>query len=117
MIWLLLEYELVLTDFLKRHGSEALEFRLDRLARMGNACREPVSRHIGDGIWELRANSPQGQLRVFYFFGPGVQQITALHCVVKKRRKTDPSDIALAKKRRSRVLEREVRINVYALRN
>ena len=116
-MWLISEYALVLTEFRKNYGNDALDGHLDRLQRMGNNCREPVSKHLGDGIWELRTNSKKGQLRVLYFFGPGHPEVTALHCFVKKRRKTDRADIEIAKRRRTKVLEREVLLNVYVVRN
>ena len=71
MIWLLLEYRLVLTDFLNRNGNDALLGRLARLEELGNLLRAPASELLDDGIFELRANSKEGQLRVYYFFGPG----------------------------------------------
>lgn len=114
MIWLLLEYELVLTDFRKRHGSDALDFRLMRLIEQGNQCGPPVSEHLGDGIFELRARGKEGHLRIYYFFGPNLRQITALHAVVKKRPKADPKDIKLAKQRRARIWQLQVIPNVHA---
>ena len=117
MIWLLLEYQLVLTDFLNRHGNDALLGRLARLEELGNLLRAPASEPLDDGIFELRANSKEGQLRVYYFFGPDVQQITIVHAVVKKRRKADPSDIELAKKRRSIIARNQMRLNRYVVRN
>lgn len=117
MIWLLLEYELLLTDFVKRRGNDALEGRLARLEELGNLLRAPASEPLGDGMFELRANSKEGRLRVYYFFGPDVQQIAVVHAVVKKRRKADPSDIKLAKDRRARILKNQVRLNRYAVRS
>ena len=116
-MWLISEYALVLTEFRKNYGNDALDGHLDRLQRMGSNCREPVSKHLGDGIWELRTNSKNGPLRVLYFFGPDHPQITVLHCFVKKRRKTDRADIDRAKRRRAQVLAREVILNVHAVRN
>jgi phage-related protein len=72
----------------------------------------PISKHVGDQLYELRANSKEGGLRVFYFFGPDLSQITAVHAVVKKRRKTNPDDIATAKKRRRLIFDQQVRVNV-----
>jgi phage-related protein len=113
-MWLLLEYELVLTDFRKRHGCDALDFRLARLIEQGNRCGPPISEHLDDGIFELRVRAREGHLRIYYFFGPNLRQITALHTVVKKRPKADPKDIRLAKQRRARILQLRVTPNVHA---
>jgi phage-related protein len=84
-----------------------------RLIEQGNQCGPPASKHLGDGIFELRAKSKEGQLRVYYFFGPGLRQITALHAVVKKRRKADSDDIKIAKRRRASILKQQVTPNVH----
>lgn len=85
---------------------------MEQLLEQGSSCREPISKHLGDGIYELRANSKQGQLRVLFFFGPDVLQITVLHAVVKKRKKADPADIKLAKRRRALIQDKVVKVNV-----
>ena len=54
---------------------------LIRLAQMlGNKMREPQSKALGDGLFELRRN----QVRLFYIFQPG-QVIRLLGGMVKKR--------------------------------
>ena len=117
MIWLLLEYELVLTEFRRFHPSDSMDSRLGRLMELGNRCGPPASKHVRDQIWELRANSREGQLRLYYFFGPAHLQITVLHAVVKKRRKADPRDIDTAIRRRARIWSEQVKPNVYDLGN
>lgn len=117
MICLLLEYEWVLTEFLRLHGNDAIFMQLARLRESGPRLRYPAAEHVDDGIWALRANSKEGPLRVFYFFGPDVRQVTILLAGVKKRRKINPDDIKLAKKRRARVRNNQVLLNVYAVRN
>lgn len=117
MIWYIVEYQLVLTDFIKRHGNDALTFRLARLEELGNGLRAPASIPLGDGMFELRANSKEGQLRVFYFFGPDVQQIAVVHAVVKNRRKADPDHLKLARKRWAIITRNQLRLNRYVVRN
>jgi phage-related protein len=54
---------------------------LVKLAQMlGNKLREPQSKALGDGLFELRRN----QVRLFYIFEPG-QVIRLLGGMVKKR--------------------------------
>jgi len=54
---------------------------LIKLAQMlGNKLREPQSKALGDGLFELRRN----QVRLFYVFEPG-QVIRLLGGMVKKR--------------------------------
>ena len=47
---------------------------------LGNKLREPQSKALGDGLFELRRN----QVRLFYVFEPG-QVIRLLGGMVKKR--------------------------------
>ena len=117
MIWYILEYELVLTDFMRRHGSDMLAIHLALLEEKGNLLGMPASETLGDGLFALRANSKEGQLRLYYFFGPDVRQITVVLCTVKKRRKADPDDIKQAKKRRERIKRNQVRLNAYVVPN
>ena len=54
---------------------------LIKLAQMlGNRLREPQSKALGDGLFELRRN----QVRLFYVFEPG-QVVRLLGGMVKKR--------------------------------
>jgi len=115
VIWYIVEYRLVLTDFVKRHGNNALMFRLARLEELGSGLRAPASVPLGDGMFELRANSKEGQLRVFYFFGPDVQQIAVVHAVVKNRRKADPVELKLARARWGMITRNQMRLNRYVV--
>ncbi len=54
---------------------------------LGNKLREPHSKALGDGLFELRRN----QVRLFYMFEPG-QTIRLLGGMVKKQDRI-PSDV------------------------
>src|SRR5438445_9973420 len=54
---------------------------------LGNKLREPQSKALGDGLFELRRN----QVRLFYVFEPG-QTIRLLGGMVKKQDRI-PSDV------------------------
>jgi len=72
---------------------------LAALRERGNMLRPPLSKALGDGLFELR--SVKHAVRVFYMFLPG-QQIVLLDGVVKKR-----DDIPAAVLRRMRLLQSE----------
>ena len=47
----------------------------------GNQLREPQSKALGKGLYELRRN----QVRIFCMFGPGRRVVTLLSGIVKKQ--------------------------------
>lgn len=78
---------------------------LHLLEEYGNAAREPLSKHLEDGIFELRSKAGSDIVRILYFF-EGNRIIIATNGFVKKRQKTPRSEIELAKERRSSHLSR-----------
>lgn len=72
---------------------EFLEFR-------GPALREPYSKLLEDGIFEVRAKQGSDICRVLYFFVVG-RKIILTNGFVKKTQKTPPGEIAKAKRCRS----------------
>jgi len=72
----------------------------------GNETREPDSKPLEDGIFELRTSFGGNITRVLYFFYVG-QRIILTNGFVKKTNKTPPAEIATAKKYRADFLERE----------
>lgn len=52
----------------------------------GNQLREPQSKALGKGLYELRRN----QVRIFYIFGPGRRMVTLLSGIVKKQDQIPP---------------------------
>ena len=70
----------------------ALEF----LEEKGPALREPFSKPLGDGIFEIRAKQGSNISRVLYFFVIG-RKIILTNGFVKKTAKTPPGEIERAK--------------------
>lgn len=75
------------------------------LEEKGNELREPYSKPLGDGIFELRAKVGTDISRVLYFFYYE-GRIILTHGFVKKTQKTPPSEIQKAKQYRKDFIER-----------
>lgn len=71
----------------------ALEF----LEEKGPALREPFSKPLGNGIFEIRAKQGSNISRVLYFFVIG-RKIILTNGFVKKTAKTPPGEIERAKR-------------------
>lgn len=61
----------------------------------GNNLREPHSKFLQDGIFELRVSTGNNETRVLYFFIKG-RKIVMTNGFVKKTQKTPVSEINLA---------------------
>lgn len=79
---------------------------LELLEQRGNELREPYSKHIADGIFELRSKVSSDISRVMYFFVIG-EKIILTNGFIKKTQKTPKSEIELAKKYRNDYLDRK----------
>ena len=75
------------------------------LADNGNELREPYSKSLSDGIFELRARSGSDITRVLYFFYVD-KHIILTNGFVKKTQKTPQEEIAKAKKYREDYVQR-----------
>ena len=75
------------------------------LADFGNTLREPDSKPIGDGIFELRAKLGTDIVRILYFFCEG-QAVVLTNGFVKKTQKTPDNQIRQARIYRADYLER-----------
>jgi len=78
------------------------------LRGLGPELREPYSKHLDNGIFELRARVGSNISRVLYFFIVGKRAIIT-HGFIKKTQKTPPSEINKAKSYRMIFLEREAK--------
>lgn len=99
MPWTLWEYEDAYTSFYAgcdMLGQASIDSRLEKLLEEGNQARAPVSKHVRDGIFELRS---QRGARVLYFFQPD-RKIVVVLGVIKDQRKLNPADINTALKRK-----------------
>lgn len=75
-------------------------FRLLELLELkGNELREPYSKSLSDGIFEIRAIQGNNITRVLYFFVVD-KKIILTNGFVKKTQKTPENEIVLAKKYR-----------------
>jgi len=72
----------------------------------GTELREPYSKHLDDGIFELRTKVGSNISRVLYFFFVG-QRVILTHGFIKKTDKTPPEEIERAKRYRIEYLSRE----------
>ena len=71
-------------------------FSVKLLKELGFKLREPYSKHLEDGIFELRAQSGNNISRVLYFFFVG-NKIILTHGFIKKTQKTPREEIDKAK--------------------
>lgn len=71
----------------------------------GYELREPYSKHLSEGIFELRAKQGSDITRVMYFFYVD-RHIILTNGFIKKTQKTPPAEIEKAKKYRADYLKR-----------
>jgi phage-related protein len=76
------------------------------LEEFGNELREPYSKSLGNGIFELRAKQGSNITRVLYFFIVG-QKIILTNGFVKKAQETPLTEIIKAQKYRADYLSRK----------
>lgn len=70
---------------------------IEILSECGNQLREPYSKPMGDGLFELRIKFSSDITRIFYFFVVD-NRIILTNGFVKKTAKTPKREIELAKK-------------------
>ena len=75
------------------------------LSENGTELREPYSKYLTDGLFELRAKVGTDTTRVLYFFFTG-KRIVLTNDFIKKTQKTPSNEIEKAKKYRSDYLRR-----------
>ena len=78
---------------------------MEILQEYGNQLREPYSKHLSEGIFELRGKTGSNIARVLYFFYYE-GKIIVTNGFVKKTQKTPAAEIEKAKKYRKEYLER-----------
>lgn len=80
---------------------------LQMLKENGPNLREPYSKHLQDGIFELRPTVATNAVRVLYFFFIE-KRIVITNGFIKKTQQTPSSEIKLAQKYREEFLKRKV---------
>ena len=80
------------------------KYMIDLLAREGSGMREPESKHLEDGIFELRTQFGSDSGRVLFFFYIG-KKIVLTHGFLKKTEKTPRKEILKAKRYRDDYLK------------
>ena len=83
-----------------------LVMTLKVLQEQGNRLREPYSKHLDDGIFEIRGKVGTDISRVMYFFYYG-GRIILTNGFIKKTQKTPKSESEREKQYRKDFLERE----------
>jgi len=68
---------------------------IELLQRYGNGLREPFSKHIQDGVFELRTKQSTNIIRIMYFFYVN-NKIVLTNGFIKKTQKTPPSEVEKA---------------------
>lgn len=68
--------------------------------------KEPLSKHLESGLWELRIKSGTDILRIIYTFSKG-KIIILLHIFVKKKQKTPLVEFEIARKRLKEIKAKE----------
>lgn len=69
--------------------------------------KEPLSKHLEPGLWEIRIRERTDILRILYTFRKG-QVIILLHGFIKKKQKTPIGELEIARKRLKEIKMREV---------
>ena len=78
---------------------------IEILEEYGNTLREPYSKSLGQGIFELRIRFADDIIRILYFFVAG-SKIILTNGFIKKGDKTPRGKLALAKKYKREYEER-----------
>ena len=87
---------------------------LEILEEKGNFLREPYSKHVDDGIFEIRCKVGSNISRVLYFFYYG-EKIIMTNGFMKKTQKTPTEQIKRAKEFRSDYRRRMESENIKAV--
>ena len=73
---------------------------IEILSHFGNTLREPYSKFMGKGLYELRIKFAKDITRIFYFFVID-KNIILTNGFIKKANKTPTSELTLARKYKS----------------
>jgi phage-related protein len=85
-------------DGLSKGAQAKVLASLQMLREHGHRLRMPLSRAMGEGLYELRIPHPEGPFRVLYVYAAG-RRIILLHAFVKRTQQTPPQELARARRR------------------
>lgn len=85
---------------LKRNNDPLAEQTVKAIEKLKNRAyhREPLSKYLERGLWELRVKAGTDILRIIYTLRKG-QIIILLHVFIKKQKKTPEGELDIARKR------------------
>ena len=89
---------------------------MELLEDKGIELREPYSKALGEGIFELRCKLGSNITRTLYFFFSGAK-IIVTNGFIKKTRKTPQSELELAKARRAEYVGRMQHENIATIQS
>jgi len=73
-----------------------------RAVEFGWPLGMPLSRALGEGLWEIRSSLPSRRIaRVLFCVAAG--EVVVLHGFIKKTQKTPPADLAMACRRQKEI--------------
>lgn len=93
------EVEQFFNDLTEKEVAKVLH-TLELLEMFGHELGLPHSRHMGDGLLELRISGKR-TVRILYFFNK--QTAFLLHAFIKKTQQTPKKDIRIARERMTRL--------------
>ena len=88
--------EIFMSGLDKKMGAKAMQ-SIAILKEYGNTLREPYSKAVGDGLFELRIKFASDITRIFYFFVVN-NKIVVTNGFLKKTMRTPKSELDLARK-------------------
>lgn len=93
---------------LKQTNNPLAERTFKGLGKLKNRIyhREPLSKHLETGLWELRIKAGNDILRILYTFSKG-RVIILLHVFIKKQQKTPKIELEMARKRLKEIKAKE----------
>lgn len=85
---------------MKRTNNPLAEQAIKGIEKLRNRAyhREPLSKYLEQGLWELRIKASNNILRIIYTFTKN-QIIILLHVFIKKRQRTPARELEIARNR------------------
>ena len=91
-------------ESLNRKTRDLFVIKVKLIEEFGPSLRQPHTKNIGEGIFELRFKGQEGQIRVLFFFYYK-RQIVFTNGFIKKTQKTPINEIRIAEARRKTFMD------------